>query len=155
MAEQITFPVFLVQQYQKKDLSELIIEFRRLSETNEKQETEKRRLLILQMIEEQLSRQLSKPITPINTEQAAVWNCRQALLTCAYQFCMVFGFLEKAAGSFLFGSTLFALIPGIGRITLYILTTIYTLLDALLFYAFEVSFLRKAMGILTTMVLVY
>lgn len=144
----ITVPPDYVEKYANAPLCELIKEFRDLDQVLDNPEFETRKLVILQVIEKQLRSQYNRPIQPIAIESPQSSDYQQVLLKIAYQFCMIFGFFEKAAGSFIFGSNLFALIPGLGHVSLYALTTIYSLLDALLFYAFEVSFLRKAMGII-------
>ena len=144
----ITIPQDYVEKYSSASLSDLINEFRTLDQVLGNQDSETRKLIILQVLEKQLRAEYNRPIRPIARETSQSSDYQQVLLKISYQFCMIFGFFEKAAGSFLFGSNLFALIPGIGNVSLYALTTIYSLLDALLFYAFEVSFLRKAMGII-------
>lgn len=148
MPDIIPFPTNFVMKYENQSLGELVTEFQMLDRVIDNQEFETRKLIILQIIEKQLRSQYARPIQPIVVESPQSSDYQQLLLKLAYQFCMVFGFFEKAAGSFLFGSNLFALIPGIGSFSLYALTTIYSLFDALLFYAFEVSFLRKALGII-------
>lgn len=64
-----------------------------------------------------------------------------------YYFLVTFGLIEQCAGSFVFGSTLFGLIPGLSQFSLIAVSLIYTLLDSLLFYSFEISFLKEALGI--------
>ena len=64
-----------------------------------------------------------------------------------YYFLLTFGLIEQCAGSFVFGASLFGLIPGISNFSLIAVSLIYTFLDSLLFYAFEVTFLKEALGI--------
>ena len=64
-----------------------------------------------------------------------------------YYFLVTFGLIEQCAGSFVFGASLFGLIPGISKFSLIAISLVYTLLDSLLFYAFEVTFLKEALGI--------
>lgn len=144
----IPFPEFYLTKYEDVSLEELIAEFRILDAVLDNQEFETRKLMILQRVEQQLQQQMRYPIIHVVEVSHEVNDYRRLLCKFTYQFCMTFGFFEKAAGSFLFGSTLFALIPGIGSFSLYALTTIYTLLDAMLFYAFEVTLLRKSFGII-------
>ena len=47
----------------------------------------------------------------------------------------------------MFGSTLFALIPGISNPVLLVASIAFTVLSSVLFYAFEVTFLKDALGI--------
>ncbi|NBX85169.1 MAG: hypothetical protein EBQ95_06150 [Gammaproteobacteria bacterium] len=64
-----------------------------------------------------------------------------------YYFLVTFGLIEQCAGSFVFGASLFGLIPGLSKISLIAISLVYTFLDSLLFYAFEVTFLKEALGI--------
>ncbi|PJD92883.1 MAG: hypothetical protein CK424_04765 [Legionella sp.] len=121
--------------------------FKNLTGTLDDLDKEVQKLRIIKRIEAQLSERLpslarAAPDTALPTNAY-----QQVLLKLAYGFCMVFGFFDKAASSFLFGSNLFAAIPGLSRLSLLVLTSIYTLLDAFLFYAFEISFLKEALHI--------
>lgn len=72
-----------------------------------------------------------------------------------------FGLLEQCAGSFVFGFSIVSLIPGLPKFSILLLSAIYTLLDSILFYAFEITFLKEALGIesveseLTQLILLY
>lgn len=145
MANLITLPAEFIAMYERQSLMELMQEFQNLSKQSDIQEHETRKLSILKIFEERLLKKAQQPVITIPITAPKSFE-QQAFIKFAYRFCMLFGFFEKAAGSFLFGSTLFALIPGINQFSLYALTVIYTLLDALLFYAFEVSFLKKHWG---------
>ncbi len=63
-----------------------------------------------------------------------------------YYFVLVFGMFESIAESYLFGSELFTLIPGISNLTLFTASFVFTVLSSILFYAFEVSFIKEALG---------
>lgn len=147
MPDLITLPQQFFSVYEQQPLPQLMAEFRELDIVLDNQEYETRKLIILKIIEQRLRTKLNRPIVPMVEQSAIVSDHKQAIVQFVYKFCLVFGCFEKAAGSFLFGSNLFALIPGISHFSLYTLTIIYTLLDALLFYAFEVSFLKKALGV--------
>lgn len=147
MSMTLALPQHLVDVYDNYSLEELLCEFKRLTNHTETQDQETRKLIILKRVERHLDNQFYNPIVPIPVANQQSNKTYEAILKLAYQFCMVFGFFEKAAGSFLFGSNLFAIIPGINHFSLYALTFVYTLIDALLFYAFEVSFLKKALGV--------
>ena len=68
-----------------------------------------------------------------------------------YYFLLTFGLFEDAIGSYLYGSTLIGAIPGIPHPVLIVCSIIFTALNCLLFYAFEVSMMKQAFGIpLTT-----
>jgi len=68
-----------------------------------------------------------------------------------YYFLLTFGLFEDAIGSYLYGSTLIGAIPGIPHPVLIVCSIIFTALNCLLFFAFEVSMMKQAFGIpLTT-----
>lgn len=150
MPDLITLPPQFVNMYQHQALHVLITEFKALDKKLDNLEYETRKLIILKIIKERLRLKLHMTNEPINIPPEVIPDYKQNIMQFVYRFCLVFGCFEKAAGSFLFGSNLFILIPGISHFSLYALTTIYTLLDALLFYAFEVSFLKKALGVVLT-----
>lgn len=58
-----------------------------------------------------------------------------------------FGLLEQCAGSFVFGFSIVSLLPGLPKFSILLLSAIYTILDSILFYAFEITFLKEALGI--------
>ena len=66
-----------------------------------------------------------------------------------YYFLLVFGLLQDITGSFIFASFLFALIPGVTPLVITFLSVIFTMFDSILFYAFEVSLLKEALGFTT------
>ena len=147
MPELVNSPQQYLQTYNPQSLKHLMREFKALDSVLDNQDYETRKLIILEIIEQRLRTKLNKPVVPIVAHAAVAADYKQVIIQFVYKFCLIFGCFEKAAGSFLFGSNLFALIPGISHFYLYALTAIYTLLDAFLFYAFEVSFLKKALGV--------
>ena len=80
------------------------------------------------------------------SQQIAIANCQLRLQKSGFLFCLLFGGLENAATSLLFSYNLFLIIPGITAVTLYSMIAVYIILSAILFYSFEISFLKKAMG---------
>lgn len=108
---------------------------------------EYKKLALIQAIEEHLHKALPEAI--VKTDPQAIHNHKtiSTLAMGSYYVFILFGLLEKAAGSFLFGSTFFKLLPGISYPLLIVISTIYTLLDSFLFYAFEISFLKNAFGL--------
>ena len=136
-----------VEKYANYSLDELITDFQRLDEALDHYEHEVKKLIILQTIENQLNRRFEYPAAGARIEGPKYSIYQQNFIKFSYQFCMVFGFFEKAAGSYLFGSNLFAEIPGMDPLSLFVLTSIYILIDAFLFYAFEVTLLKKVFGI--------
>lgn len=150
MPKLITLPQQFVNIYKHHSLEVLVDEFKKLDEKLNNQEHEERKLIILKLLQDRLRQKLNLTQEPMHISAAVISDYKQNIVQFIYRFCLVFGCVEKAASSFLFGSNLFILIPGISHFSLYILTTVYTLLDALLFYAFEVSFLKKALGVVLT-----
>ncbi len=140
---------FSIMHSSEEELStlQLLNTFKQLSVSLDNLADEHKKLLIIKQIEARLNARFSPPIRPIPIPCVPTNDYQQALLKLTYQFCMIFGFFDKAASSFLFGSNLFSAIPGLSHPTLLVLTSIYTLLDAILFYAFEISFLKEALGI--------
>ena len=146
MAELITFPEQFVTMYNQSSLAELMTEFEALDAVLDQQEHETRKLMIINRVLLHLKGEIDD--LPKNEVSNATYS--QALLKISYLFCLIFGTLENGASSFLFSANLFIVIPGISQFALYSLIAVYTLLDAILFYAFEVSFLKKALGIIAT-----
>lgn len=144
MAELITFPGQFVTMYNQLSLKELMIEFQELDAELDKQEYETRKLMIVNRVLLHLKGEID--VLPEKSLNSSSYS--QALLKTAYLFCLIFGGLENGASSFLFSSNLFIAIPGVSQLALYSLISVYALLDAILFYAFEVSFLKKALGII-------
>lgn len=146
MAELLTFPADFVAMYNQKKLAELVAEFEKLDTGLNNQEFEMRKLMIVN----RLLAHLKGSVDVLAAENPKSSAYSQSVLKVAYLFCLLFGGLENGASSFLFSSNLFIIIPGISQFALYSLISVYTLLDAVLFYAFEVSFLKKALGIVAT-----
>lgn len=91
-------------------------------------------------------------IVPQNFDLIQKKNPGQFVLSLTYReilyyFILIFGLFESVAGSYLFGSTLFDLIPGVSALGHMMLSTVFTFLDGIFFYAFEVTFLKDALGI--------
>lgn len=70
-------------------------------------------------------------------------NARQAL----YYFLLTFGLLEDCAGSYLFGSTLFSLIPGLSAPILALASLMFVGLSSIFFLSFQGTFLKDALDI--------
>ena len=147
MSIPLVLPINDVENYANSSLDALIVEFQRLDQVLDHYEHEVKKLIILQTIENQLNRLFGYPEAGAKIEGPKYSIYQQNFIKFSYQVCMVFGFFEKAAGSYLFGSNLFAEIPGIDPLSLFVLTSIYILIDAFLFYTFEVTLLKKVFGI--------
>lgn len=150
MPQLITLPEQFAAMYENQNLAELLTEFQTLDSVLDNIEYETRKLIILKIVNNRLRTWQNRPIESIPVEVPIPFWQHPTLLTGLYQFCFIFGGLEKAAGSFVDGLNLFLLIPGINPVLLYALTVTYIVLDAVLFYAFEVSFLKKALGVSLT-----
>ena len=96
-----------------------------------------------------LTDELKEKISPKVSKEPEVPKSKlsRMLRLMLYYFLIPFGVLQDAIGSFLFSSTLFALIPTISSPVVIALSVLYTVLDCILFFAFEVSFLKPALGL--------
>ena len=65
-----------------------------------------------------------------------------------YYLFLALGLIKNSVGSYMYGNTLFALIPGVSDPLLVFLSLIYLAVNTVLFYAFEVSFIKEALGIM-------
>ncbi len=106
-------------------------------------QTEHNNLMIMRALAARLER---RSIHAETSPEAS--NYDSGLLTRVfYFFILSYGSLQRAVGSYLFGSTLFLLIPHINSIVLMTLSSLFVVLDSLFFYAFDVSFLKSAINI--------
>lgn len=64
-----------------------------------------------------------------------------------YNSLVITSLFKHSLSSFLFGITLLELIPGLSHIQSTIISILYTLLDSIIFYAIEISYLKKALNI--------
>ncbi|MEI6095027.1 MAG: hypothetical protein WCR08_06140 [Gammaproteobacteria bacterium] len=62
-----------------------------------------------------------------------------------YRILIIIGLIQQAVGSYLFATTLFSVIPGLSATFLAVISVIYVILDAIIFYAFNASFLKDAL----------
>jgi hypothetical protein len=113
---------------------------------------ERDKLAIIQAAEKKLKQSLrhhrQQPTAIVNNAPEPTDSRFQSILRKgAFYFLLIFGLLQDIAGSYIFSSTLFALIPGITLPGIIAAAVCYTILDSILFYAFEVSFLKDALGI--------
>lgn len=67
-----------------------------------------------------------------------------------YYFTVIAGLLVNGVENFVFGHTLFALLPGISNPILLVGSAIFTVLNGVIFCAFEISMLQKALEISAT-----
>ena len=115
---------------------------------NNKLSIEKQKLQILQSIEQHIRKEKSLQCDTIIAPNEI--NNTSFTLFCKrlfYNFLLVFGLFQDASSTYLFGYALIALIPGISNLILIPLSILFTALECILFYAFEVSLLKSALGI--------
>lgn len=104
---------------------------------------EKSKLEHIKLIELNLKRDLS--IFPMKggSEEEQPQQYKKIL----YYILMVLGTINDAARSYMFGCALISLIPSLSQTIRIILSILYIVFEAILFYGFEISFLRDALGI--------
>lgn len=108
---------------------------------------EKQKLKIIQDFEKILNKIIPQENVLSVNKDNSVFSLSQTSREMLYYFVLIFGMFESIAGSYLFGSTLFSLIPGISDTVHLIASIVFTALDSILFYAFEVTFLKDCLGI--------
>jgi hypothetical protein len=137
--------------YENWSLSALMNEFQSLTPNNklgaeEVVTTELKNLAIIREIAARIAKK-SPRLSRHKDNSPRSSNNDPALSTRAcYLFTVSFGIFQRAVGSYLFGSTIFLLIPHISSPLLLTLSLLFVVFDSLLFYAFDVSFLKNIMG---------
>src|SRR3990167_1151581 len=109
-------------------------------------ELEAFKLGVLKELERQIKLAMGHLIEDIDSKSTEASKINDILLALIYYFLLIFGLLQDIAGSYTFASFLFALIPNVTPLTITLLSLLFTLLDSILFYAFEVSLLKDALG---------
>lgn len=84
-----------------------------------------------------------KPTHEKNNTALLQETCQQLF----YQFLLVFGLFQDAIGSYLFWNALFLLIPSISNPVLVVVSLFCTFLSSILYYAFQVAFLKDAFNL--------
>lgn len=133
------------------DASQFIQEFNELVEADDiksQLRQEKNKLELMREVENKIKTDLlvHQPSKAPEKEQQKS-KLKKILSHSAYYFLLVFGLFQSGIGSYLFGMNLFLLIPGIPNLLLIAASAVYTLLDCILFYAFQISLLRQGLGI--------
>lgn len=109
---------------------------------------EKQKLHIAQLFEIIIKKEIPRQyIMPTLPKETIKHSLNQTTRTFLYYFLLIFGMFECVAGSYLFAAELFMLIPGISNPVFIMATLIFTILSSVLFYAFEVTFLKEVLGI--------
>ena len=133
---------------QLKNILTLINDYEALSKSSDEDNKlgiEKLKLNCMRLVENHLKQDLQSlsGMTIKEDEQTYTFFYTELL----YYILAVLGITTDAAIKYLFGSTLIALIPNITRSEQIILSIFYIILEAILFYAFQVALLRNALGI--------
>lgn len=63
-----------------------------------------------------------------------------------YYLLLTLGAIKNAAGSYLYGNSLFSLIPGISNPLLIVFSFVYVIVNAVLFHELDISFITDALG---------
>lgn len=133
------------------DIEGFIFVFQKLSSNihpNNRLDEEKQKLNLYRRLESKITSEVLCQSDITSSEEAKGDSpLKFALKILFYYFLILFGLLQDIAGSYLFGNAVFSLIPGISTSALFIASITYTILDSILFYAFEVSFLKEALGL--------
>lgn len=115
-------------------------------ETVSSMDLEVRKLHFLKEIEFKIKNEMSVLTDCEFPEEIEISLLSEIAFNLLYYFLLVFGLLQDITGSFIFASFLFALIPGATPLVITFLSVIFTMFDSILFYAFEVSMLKEALG---------
>ena len=85
---------------------------------------------------------------PISSDSISRWDKAKPIANkILYPFFLTVGLAQDAAQSFVFSTDFFLQIDFLGRIAALVLSFVYTFLESILFYAFEVSLLKSVMGL--------
>ena len=129
-------------------MSELIATLNRLTmeqptDVCQRLSVEDQKLEIIQAVENKLKQMRLLSFSSRAEQEKQMDDMHKSILKkIADYFLLMFGFFDNAATSYFFGSTLFAFIPGISAPVLMIASIAYTVLEGVLFYAFDVSLLN-------------
>lgn len=132
-----------------RTIHQLIQEWEQLAPINAENRLaiEHQKLHIIEAFEALIKKDMPTEYMLCMQEPQLDFSSSQTIREILYYFLLVFGLFEDGAGSYLFGSTLFALIPGLSTPMLAIASLIFVALSSTFFYAFQATFLRDALGI--------
>jgi hypothetical protein len=130
-------------------ISKLSQLFKELKDTKTDQQStlahEKKKRAIIELVVKRIEKECAMvERDDQNKKDAQSASCAQQSL---YYFLLGFGMFRDAARSYLFGLIVLSLIPGLMNPILIAGSALYAALDCILFYAFEVSLLKRALGI--------
>lgn len=107
---------------------------------------EKQKLQVLLVVKAKLQNELPENSFMFHRKTDRIVN-KSIAIQLLYWSLMVVGLLQQAVGSYLFATTLFSTIPGLLTVLLKGISIVYVLLDAIIFYAFNACFLKKALNL--------
>lgn len=123
-----------------ESIKKLISEFKLLTA-----QQEQRKLEIIEQFELIIKNEVNfTPRTYSPTKLAEIHTPQEAL----YYLLLSLGLIKNAVGSYLYANTLFALVPDISNPLLVCLSFVYLVVNSILFYAFEISFIKEALNIM-------
>lgn len=106
-------------------------------------EIEKLKLECIKLIEFNLKRDLRISLVNEDFEEVQFQQHQRRL----YYVLMILGTINDAARNYMFGFTLISLIPNLSKPIQIILSILYIVFEAILFYGFEIALLRDALWI--------
>ncbi len=107
---------------------------------------EKKKLSLICSVESNLRTDLQLPPLKAFSGEIQHSDCPTKIL---YYFLLILGTLQVSVRHYLFGKELIALIPCLSPTVVLILSGLYVLLNLVLYYGFEVTLLKNALGINT------
>ncbi len=126
------------------EINEIMRSFQNLSAENT-QEIEAQKLDIIQAIYDSIIDTFN--LYPQPTIDVNQHKCCSSFNYFFYNSLLITSLFKHSLSSFLFGITLLELIPGISHMQSMLISIIYTFLDSIIFYAIEISYLKKALNI--------
>lgn len=136
---------------ENEGILELIIAFNALAEQTNSVDLfalNEQKLILIRRFETIINRHVplrfrAKPTHEQNSPPDLQGTCQKLF----YQFLLVFGLFQDALGGYLFWNALFLLIPHISNPVLVALSLVCTALGSILYYAFQVAFLKDVFNL--------
>ncbi len=126
----------------------LIDNFKQLQQNihvHDKLERELKKLELMKAVHALIEKDFDKKLDAIDLQlQKKDSNVLKKIL---YYFFLLGGFVQQASASYIYGYYLFSLISSLSNFWLIIIGVVYTLLDCILFYAFQADLLKTALGL--------
>lgn len=109
-------------------------------------QNEREKLQILIDVKNKLRNELPENNFSGNRENYRVTQ-KNVVVYILYWLLIIIGLTQQTVGSYLFATTLFSIVPGLSATFLAVISIIYVILDAIIFYAFNASFLKDALNL--------